>query len=108
MNREDIIRMALEADIDPHDMCEDPRIAEHSLERFFHMAQAAMIGKGWRQCAKGQRTTQFCGMVEQAVQEEREACAKVCDKEANDRIESYHWTGCASYLAHHIRSRGEA
>lgn len=52
-----------------------------SLERFFHMAQAAeresMIKQGWRQCAKGQRTTQFCGMVEKAVQEEREACIDI-------------------------------
>ena len=34
MNREDIIRMAREADIDPHDMCEDPRIAENNLVNF--------------------------------------------------------------------------
>ncbi len=47
------------------------------LERFFNMAQAAMIEQGWRQCAKGQRTTQFCGMVEQAVQEERESCIDI-------------------------------
>ena len=80
-------------------------LREEAIERFFHMAQAhalanidpskfmshqegieagrfaereAMIEQGWRQCAKGQRTTQFCGMVEQAIQAEREACAKVC------------------------------
>ncbi len=73
MNREDIIRMARECfGEDWHFM------PNEALERFFHMAQAAMIEQGWRQCAKDQRTTQFCGMVEQAVQEEREACAKLC------------------------------
>lgn len=50
--RDDIIRMALEADIDPHDMCEDPRIAENSLQRFATLVAAA----------------------------EREACAKVAEK----------------------------
>jgi hypothetical protein len=39
----------------------------------------AMIADGWRQCAKGQRTTQFCGQAEQARLKEREECAKVCD-----------------------------
>ena len=29
--------------------------------------------------AQGQRTTQFCAVAEQARQEEREACARVCD-----------------------------
>ncbi len=46
--------------------------------RFAALVAAAernrLISEGWRQCAKGQRTTQFCGMVEQARQEEREAC----------------------------------
>ena len=56
------------------------RMHEGDLERFFHMAQAAMVEQGWRKCAEGQRTTQFCGMTEKAVQEEREACAKVADE----------------------------
>ena len=34
-----------------------------------------MIADGWRQCAQGQKTTQHCGMAEQARAEEREACA---------------------------------
>jgi len=67
MNRDDIIRMAREAGLEGFGT---PLIA---IERFFHMAQAAMIEQGWRQCAKGQRTTQFCGIVEQVVQAEREA-----------------------------------
>ena len=39
-----------------------------------------MLQDGWRQCAVGQRTTQFCAMTEEAVKAEREACAKVCEK----------------------------
>lgn len=38
---------------------------------------------GWRQCAKGQHTSHFCGQFEEAVAKavlaEREACAHVCD-----------------------------
>jgi hypothetical protein len=34
----------------------------------------SMIAAGWRQCAKGQRTTQYCGLTEQAKREaKREA-----------------------------------
>jgi hypothetical protein len=51
--------------------------------RFAALVAAAerdrMISEGWRQCAKGQKTTQHCGMVEQARLEEREACARVCE-----------------------------
>ena len=33
-----------------------------------------------------------------------EACAKVCDAEAEEMIEG-EWTGCAMYLANNIRAR---
>jgi hypothetical protein len=36
-----------------------------------------MIADGWRQCAQGQRTTQFCGMAEQAFQEAQECAAAI-------------------------------
>lgn len=95
MNRDDIIKMAREAGISQSH-------AEGMfdfLERFFHMAQAAMIEQGWRQCAKDQRTTQFCGMVEQAVKAEREACAKLC-------LETEPFYGVM--FAEAIRARGQA
>lgn len=34
MTRDEIIKLAREADIDPYDMCEDPRIATNNLIRF--------------------------------------------------------------------------
>lgn len=37
---------------------------------------------GWRHCAEGQKTTQYCGMAEQARLEEREKCAKICEEMA--------------------------
>jgi hypothetical protein len=58
-------------------------IYEKELERFATLVAAEkeqqMIRDGWRQCAKGQRTTQYCGLLDAAVKDEREACAKVCD-----------------------------
>ena len=58
-----------------------------------------MISEGWRQCAQGQKTTQFCGMVEQ----EREACAKVCDELADrDKLSNYY-----RIAARAIRARGD-
>lgn len=46
-----------------------------------------LIDNGWRRCAIGQRSTQFCSQLEAAVNEavakaiaaEREACADICD-----------------------------
>ena len=41
--------------------------------------EAQMIREGWRKCAEGQRTTQFCGLLDAAVKAEREACAEMVD-----------------------------
>jgi len=70
-------------------------------ERFFKLAYEAgaaaernhMVSEGWRQCAQGQRTTQFCGMVEQ----EREACAIAGGAAADAGLD----------VAAAIRARGE-
>jgi hypothetical protein len=40
-----------------------------------------MITEGYRQCAEGQHTTQYCGLLEAAVKAEREACALIADEE---------------------------
>ena len=68
--------------------------AENYVQWAIAAERDRMIADGWRQCAQGQKTTQFCGMVEQ----EREACARVC--------EALHvvtpTTGCAAA----IRARG--
>ena len=106
MTREDIIRMAHEAD------CLDPEhygsLWADKLERFAALVVAAkeqeMIESGWRQCAKGQRTTQYCGQLEaereklkslydQIRFDEREECAKIAgvallgaDKALSDRV----------------------
>lgn len=57
--------------------------------------------EGWRQCAVGQHTTQFCGLLEEAVLAEREECAKV--------VENYTgaWNDEGYALAQAIRARGE-
>jgi hypothetical protein len=66
---------------------------------------------GWRQCAVGQKTTQFCGMLEAAVQAEREACAKLCEEIArrNDAEGSdVDWVTGNMECADAIRARGES
>lgn len=47
------------------------RDAERAELRVEIMANLRL--NGWRQCAVGQKTTQFCGMLEEAVKAEREA-----------------------------------
>ena len=41
------------------------------------------------------------------AQREREACAKLCEAEADDGAEGV-WDGCCVSLANKIRARGEA
>lgn len=40
-------------------------------ERLLKTQLEQMLAEGWRQCAKGQHTTQFCGQLEEAVKAER-------------------------------------
>ena len=57
---------------------------------------------GWRHCAEGQKTTQYCGMAEQARLEERERCAKICDIYARDIDNT---NNIASELAKYMRKK---
>jgi hypothetical protein len=113
MNRDNIIRMAREAGCIPvrhpeYDNDVQVFATPDELERFADLVAAAerehMISDGWRQCAEGQRTSQFCAVAEQARREEREACAKECEHTAV-RMGS-------EWMAHHcaaaIRARGQA
>ena len=85
ITRDEIIKMAREAGINGpaparqgFKMYANPQ----RLERFAAIIERHLIASGYRKCAVGQRTTQFCGQLEQAVLAEREACAKVCESEA--------------------------
>ena len=66
-----------------------------------------LLKQGWRQCAIGQRTTQYCGMAEQARLEERE----VCLKEIAIELDEWGWGNNANIdlnnVAANIRARSE-
>ncbi len=115
MTKDDVIRIAKEAGLlragegwtEPH------RWGATEVERFANLvaahARETMIADGWRRCAHGQRTTQFCAQAEQARQEEREECAKECERMVmypNAQCESAAhenvWKAAAA-----IRARGE-
>jgi hypothetical protein len=74
MTRDDIIRLAQkvwsagDAYIGP---------STESLQRFATLVELHLMTQGCRRCAKGQRMTQYCGMLEEAVEAEREACVKI-------------------------------
>ena len=108
MTTDDIIRMAREAGlaIDTNDRMSTSRETHFwvegcyfDIERFVALLRDRMISEGWRQCAQGQKTSQFCAVAEQARLEEREACAQICDR----------WCmGPAEDAAFEIRARGHA
>ena len=84
MTRDEIVQIAWDVGLlmRSHQHQDEPT----KLERFAALVAAEkeqqMIRDGYRKCAEGQRTTQFCGLLEEAVKAEREACAKVCDAKA--------------------------
>ena len=114
MTREDIIRMAQEAGFERSEYglnCIPGMYAYNMeiVERFAALVEQHLIASGYRKCAKGQRTTQFCGMLEDAVKAEREACARVCevhyDKKRVDFTKDPYITTLQCAAA--IRARGE-
>ena len=82
MTTDDLIPFLEQAGI-----CQEVWFEHHkSIERLAALVAAEkeqqMIRDGYRKCAEGQRTTQFCGLLEEAVKAEREACAMEADYEA--------------------------
>ena len=87
MTSDDIIRWAKEAGWkrvgrNPDTGPEFP-VLIGNLERFAALVaaekEAQMTRDGWRRCAEGQKTTQSCGLLEEAVKAERDVCAKMVD-----------------------------
>jgi hypothetical protein len=72
---------------------------ESHFQRFATLLKKRMIRNGWRHCAVGQRTTQFCGGLEAAVAAQREKDAQVC--------EAIEWSDEAKFFAKAIRERND-
>jgi hypothetical protein len=98
MNRDETLTLAREAGVMP---LEHFYVTDVFLQRFVHLVEQRLIRDGYRQCAKGQRTTQFCGLLDAAVKAEREECARLCDHVPGLSIDG------AKRVAAAIRARGE-
>jgi len=96
MNRDEILRLAREAGVMP---IEHFYVTDVFLQRFVHLVEQRLIREGYRKCAEGQRTTQYCGLLDAAVKAEREACAKMFDGEV--------WAYDYREIAAAIRARGK-
>lgn len=46
--------------------------------------------------------------AEYSAKYERQLCAKICERQAQDEHESQVWTDCAQFLANRIKARGQA
>jgi len=92
MTKDDIIKMADEAGAEVTDyinlaygFVSYPRyLAEKvalfgpsDLERFVALVEQRVIASGYRKCAVGQRTSQWCGQLDRAVAAERERCIQI-------------------------------
>jgi hypothetical protein len=105
MNREEIIKLAREAGFESNSLgvTYTSGWLPDLLERFAALVAAAerdrMISEGWRQCAQGQKTSQFCAVAEAIRQEEREKCAKL--------LEDFARFGDTRDCIAAIRARGE-
>ena len=98
MNRDEILTLAREAGVMP---LEHFYVTDVFLQRFVHLIEQRLIRDGYRKCASGQRTTQFCGLLDAAVKAEREECARLCDHVPGLSIDG------AKRVAAAIRARGE-
>jgi hypothetical protein len=107
MTRDELLNMASKAGLAVVHFSSTPE----AIERFAVLVAAAerdrMISEGWRQCAQGQKTSQFCAVAEQARQKEREECAKVCEDNADccNRGSPLHTILSSNAAA--IRARGQ-
>lgn len=107
MTKDDILRMAREASTKERLPWNGEWVfrSRKELEHFVGLVAEAerqdMRKQGWRQCAVGQKTTQYCGATEYAISAERETCAKLCDSEGVRMDAS--WKSCADA----IRARGQ-
>ena len=72
---------------------------EAHFQRFAARLKDQMIRDGWRQCAEGQKTTQFCAQLEAAVEAQREKDAQVC--------EAIEWSDEAKFFAKAIREKDD-
>ena len=71
----------------------------------FHRAQVNLVA--FKKLYEPEAFEAMQRMVEMAVAEEREACAKVCDENATDLSEG-DWDSACINCADHIRARGQA
>ena len=108
MTRDEIVEIAWEVGLfmRSHKFQDEPTKLERFAERIAAEKEQQMIRDGYRQCAKGQRTTQYCGLLDAAVKAEREACAVLCE-EMEDRDNPYERNVAVLDCAAAIRARGE-
>ena len=72
MTRDDIIRWAKEAGWkrvgrNSYETGHEFPVLIGMLERFAELHKQQLIREGWRQCAEGQSTTQYCAIAEAAM-----------------------------------------
>jgi predicted ATP-grasp superfamily ATP-dependent carboligase len=102
MTKEDIIRMAREAEFDSHGHIIANQLAH--LERF-----AALVAAAATEAANARANTSWALMCKKMVAAEKEACAKVCEEMRtyvgrNNAVTQSSAQDCATA----IRARGQA
>lgn len=80
-------------------------MTEEEFSLLFHRAQVNLVA--FKKLYEPEAFEAMQRMVEMAVAEEREACAKACEENATDLSEG-DWDSACINCADHIRARGQA
>ena len=74
----DVLQGIIDLEEMPYDPFSSRDVAYQHFKAIQDLRDALAEPDGWRQCAVGQKTTQYCGLLEDAVKAERAACAHLC------------------------------
>ena len=96
MNTDKVLALALEADeFAPRADWNEAAyvLGEKALLKFAALIQQQMEADGWRQCAEGQGTTQFCGVAEELRKDAERQWVGLTEDEIEELPREQAWWG---------------
>jgi hypothetical protein len=112
MNTDKVLALALEADeFAPRAEWNEAAyvLGEKALLKFAALIQQQMESDGWRQCAEGQGTTQFCGIAEELRKDaERQWVGLTDEEKQNAYLKIDSWDDCVNFIEAKLKEKNNA